>query len=144
MSAEHSTQMFLLQLFVLVKSEVKCKIQTAKRCKKNPPFLMDPDQPSIQWVMTIFCWSKAVVSAILCQDEEGMVLYHHLAIHLHGVMLQSAHAQLNILPHYVSFISQQMGQSIVKYKESSLSSWLLSHISTNTNWEVMIQSKSIT
>jgi len=51
-----------------------------------------------------------------------MVLYQHFTLCLHGVVLQSAHAQLNLLPHYVSFISQQMGQSVVMYKESSLSS----------------------
>jgi len=37
---------------------VKGKIQISKRCKKNSPFLMDPDQPPIHWVMTIFAGVK--------------------------------------------------------------------------------------
>jgi hypothetical protein len=32
----------------------------SQEVQKIFPFLMDSDQPSIQWVMTILCWSKAV------------------------------------------------------------------------------------
>jgi len=61
-SAEHSTQIFLLQLFVLIKTEVQNT--NSQEVQKNSPFLMDPDQPYIQRVMTVLCWGKAVVSAI--------------------------------------------------------------------------------
>jgi len=62
MSAEHFTHIFLLQLFVLITSEVQNT--NSQEVQKNSPFLMDPDQPSIQGVMTILCCGRAVVSAI--------------------------------------------------------------------------------
>jgi len=62
MSAEHSAQIFLLQLFVLIKTEVQNT--NSQEVQKNSPFLMDTDQPSIQRVMTVLCWGKAVDSAI--------------------------------------------------------------------------------